>query len=337
MKLVASILMSMLKVITPNKWWNGIKERIARTKQALTSTQVMRVTWQVVFLPIDIAVGIVKTFLIWVLPRATYYNLIYIVKRLFIPDILSNGKSLKVALKRVLLCIELFTKGAEKKASYGKENPDKTFYVIRPYYYMERNELATTLSNLLMHYYRNLQKLSYAVNKGWIPVVDWENYGPFRHAESYPINGTTNCWEYFWEQPSKYTLEEVYKSKNVILSDRNSLDYGYIPSPFFYPPLKKYSLDLANKCPKYAELFKFNTITQNYIDDWEKRLFPEDREILGVTVRGAAYGTHALKNHPKQPSVDELVDKVKNVLVLKIVHAVARRMRNAIAQKIVIV
>ena len=31
------------------------------------------------------------------------------------------------------------------------------------------------------------------------------------------------------------------------------------------------------------------------------------------------------------------VNKVKNVLVLKIVHAVARRMRNAIAQKIVIV
>ena len=113
-------------------------------------------------------------------------------------------------------------------------------------------------NDLLFHYYRNLQHLSHAIDNGWIPVVDWQNYGPFPHGEDFPVNGTTNCWEYFWNQPSEYTLDEVYKSKNVILSSQNTEFYGSIPSVALTPPFSEYVDDLIACCPdgRYRRPYK---------------------------------------------------------------------------------
>lgn len=36
----------------------------------------------------------------------------------------------------------------------------------------------------------------YAFDKGWIPVVDMENYETLYQEEN-PVNGTRNVWEYF--------------------------------------------------------------------------------------------------------------------------------------------
>jgi len=313
MGIILKIASAMLHTIASGRVCNAIEERIKSTKRVMKRTKALRAFWTVVFFPLelilDMAVALVRTLLIWVLPRKTMGHIQYLIK-LFIMDKTVRNMDNRVALKRIKLCIELFTKGAEKRMSYGDKNPDIIFFVIRPYYFMKRNELATSLSDLLFHYYRNLQHLSYAVNKGWIPVVDWENYGPFRHGEDYPVNGTRNCWEYYWKQPSEYTLEEVYSSKNVILSDRNSIDYGYIPTLFITPPLSNYARQLALKCPQYDQLFQLNEFTENYISERERTLFPPDSKILGVSIRGMAYGQHYVPGHPIQPKITELINSV---------------------------
>ena len=55
---------------------------------------------------------------------------------------------------------------AEKRVRYGKENPDKTFYVIR------RREIR---AGLFSYFLQNVNDIKYALDRGWIPVVDLQN------------------------------------------------------------------------------------------------------------------------------------------------------------------
>ena len=79
----------------------------------------------------------------------------------------------------------------EIKKCFGELNPDKTFFVIR---------LAPPATGFLANYNYVLGYMKYAFDKGWIPVVDMENYASLYQEEG-PVNGTRNVWEYFFEQP----------------------------------------------------------------------------------------------------------------------------------------
>lgn len=309
---------AILSCILPKKTFNQLIYKAKETKKILNKTPQTRLLIFVLTYPIvivfDLLAGFIKLLMLWFLPDYLYSGLHFIFK-LFIRDITIDHRPFKLAFKRSLLCLELFTKGAEKTKSFGDKNPDKTFYVLRPYYYLTRNALTENVSNLLMHYYRNLQNLAYAIENGWIPVVDWQNYGPFPHGEDYPINGTTNCWEYYWNQPSEYTLEEVYQSKNVILSVQNTRDNKYVPSCSFQSPLQVYAEKLATDCPKYDSTITFNKYTEEYIDGKQAELFPKGKRILGVSVRGTSYGvcttTNNVNGHPIQPELSELIKSIR--------------------------
>lgn len=307
----------LMRVILPQKLNDIFFNRIKRIKDILLSTYELRIFFKVIVFPLkliaDLIVAIFKILLVILLPQYIYGNLKYSVK-LFYGDAVSRKLKLIVILKIFYLFWKLIIDGREKRKSFGNLNPDKTFFIIRPYYYMEKNELATSVSNLLFHYYRNLQHLSYAIEHNWIPVIDWENYGPFPHQEDYPINGTVNCWEYYWQQPSDYTLQEVYKSKNVILSDRNSRNYGYIPSSFITPPFNVYAQNLVKRCCKYDSYIKLNEYTANYVNQKIKQLFTNKGRILGISIRGASYRIKKVSGHPIQPSLDELIKTIENLI-----------------------
>ena len=44
---------------------------------------------------------------------------------------------------------------------------------------------------------------------------------PSAYSENKKIFGTMNSWEYYFEQLTDYSLDEVYKSKNVIMTDNH--------------------------------------------------------------------------------------------------------------------
>lgn len=318
MKILGRFIEIVFHILLPNRLYIWLKNKISRTKKAMLSNLELRIFWRVLFFPVvlsfSLIIGLMKTVLIWILPAMIYNQIRYLGRQVYL-DISQRKLGVRVTWKRACLLCELWIKGAEKRKSFGDKNPDITFYVIRPYYFMKRNELATTLSDLLFHYYRNLQQLSYAINHGWVPVVDWENYGPFRHAEDYPVNGTKNCWEYYWKQPSDYTLEEVFQSKNVVLANRNSVDYGFIPTPFMISPFTKYAEQLAIRCPKYDKYFQLNEVTEQYIQEKQDVLFPKNARILGVSVRSMAYGAHSAHGHPIQPEMEELIRTIRKGLV----------------------
>lgn len=316
MKSVFRLLETVISILFPLKVSKALIHKCKKTKNIMMSTEPLRLFWKIVTFPIslafDILVATLKALFVWILPQNTYGMIRYIEKRA-VSDLTELHFGLRMTLKRSRLLWALFTKGAEKRVSYGEKNPDKTFYVIRPYFFLEENEyIFQNIPNLLTQYYYNLQKLSYALEQGYIPVVDWQNYGRLPHSEDEPVNGTTNSWEYYWNQPSSYTLEEVYESKNVILSTRNIGQFGYIPNCSMAPPLNRYAELLAELCPQYASYFSFNKSTQEYIDNAYEALFSGKERVLGVVVRGSSYGIKGTvyKSHPKQLSINELIKQV---------------------------
>lgn len=199
----------------------------------------------------------------------------------------------------------------ERKKSFGSLNSDKTFYVIRSIADHSRFYIGPR-NNLLANYFYVLSHLKYALLKGWIPVVDQLNY-PVYNSVKYPINGTVNAWEYYWKQPSPYTLEEVYQSKNVILSKQNwfsEYDMGYKLSNYKDKSLISQYCALSN-------YIQYKDIVSHEIKDLTKNILPEGKRILGVNFR---FGGHSKRHygcaegHPLQPDIEEMLPIIKKVI-----------------------
>lgn len=84
----------------------------------------------------------------------------------------------------------------------GELNPDKNFLVIDGYYdnlglFVIQSKVETVAR--------------YAKSNGFIPVINFKMAG----NSFYQNNSDYDIWSKFYEQPEGYTLDEVYKSKNV--------------------------------------------------------------------------------------------------------------------------
>lgn len=263
-----------------------------------------------------ISIILIKFLLIWLLPGRKYHQLAYIkasiryVSNEFFKDLFIRRYSCTMSRKRCNLLIKLFYNGREMYIKCGKKNKDKTFFVIRPYYYSKPNEVISAVPHLLTQYYCVVQYIAYAKDHGWIPVVDWENYA-LPHSEEQAVHGTKNAWEYYWDQPSEYDLEEIYESKNVILGSMN-IPSGYLPhlrTP--EKEIKKYARDIIIRGSRYARQIHFNKETQDYINTAKEKLFPKGKKIMGVAIRGTAYSKINAGHHATQPTVAEMIELVK--------------------------
>jgi hypothetical protein len=111
----------------------------------------------------------------------------------------------------------------------------------------------------------------------FIPIIDMENY-PSLHNEIYPINKSKNAWEYYFKKINKYSLNEVYKSKNV-----------YVSSKTFQ---KKMFLDMTNnEISRYFSKIKIKKEILQKINIFNKEKFKKNDKILGVHFRGSTYKT----------------------------------------------
>lgn len=90
----------------------------------------------------------------------------------------------------------------------GELNPDKVFYIIRRY---PGTGLFSNLAYVINH-------IQIANRMGFVPIVDMKNY-PTVYNEKKKIFGTYNSWEYYFEKLNNFDLDEVYKSKNIIMTD----------------------------------------------------------------------------------------------------------------------
>lgn len=182
----------------------------------------------------------------------------------------------------------------EERKSYGKLNPDKTFYVIRLY---------PPATGFLANYVYILGYMKHAFEHDYIPVIDMQNYETL-YTEKEPVNGTKNVWEYCFEQPfdvktgRRYSLDEVYKSKNVILSDGSE---------------NFYSCDLERDLDWQIELSKlipFNSQLKENINKQLGSLNTDWSKVIGVPSRGSEQRKRIIgHNIPATPK--QIIDTIE--------------------------
>lgn len=199
----------------------------------------------------------------------------------------------------------------EYRTSYGDSNPDKIFYVIR------RNSseaMGSVLKNCI-------GELEYARKRKYIPVVDYKNYYDF-FLQNQEKQGVENAWEYYFKQVSDYSLEEVYKSKNVILS--NALDSKH----WIYREkgLKIYTDHrFRSRLAEILNQYCFLSDSVNSMVEYEYSKICEiagDKKVLGVCAmlrEADIYNSGRMESNYKgralQPTFEELVKDIKESMV----------------------
>jgi len=149
--------------------------------------------------------------------------------------------------------------------SFGNKNSDKIFYIIKRY------PGAGLFSNVT--YVLNQIKICKLYD--FIPIVDMENY-PTIYNESEKIQSSYNAWNYYFNSLNKFSLKEVYKSKNVFFSSGKFENYML--------------LDMTHK--SISHFFKYINIKKKFFtiaNSFANRFFNKNDKILGVHFRGSTY------------------------------------------------
>ncbi len=172
----------------------------------------------------------------------------------------------------------------------GDLNPDKTFYVI------QRHPGTGIFSNLTFV----VNHIKIALDMGFIPIVDMENYTSI-YNERKKILNTLNSWEYYYEQISNFKLDEVYNSKNIIITDNifySNIDFKYNITD---------SSELMSIFNKYIKIKKNKFKTIDYL---KKKLFKNDK-ILGVHFRGTGYKKF---RNPFPLTENQMINQINKIL-----------------------
>ncbi len=187
-------------------------------------------------------------------------------------------------------------KEREKHLSRGEENPEKTFFVIR------RSAPNAGLYSFVL---TNLGWIGYALEKGYIPVIDMQNsYNTYLTGE---VVGKVNAWEYYFRQPCGYTLEDIAHSKNIILSSVNAPEKGPLPGVEKRPAEWEMWQKLGGRYLQPSAIVKEQT------EQAKAALFKEQR-VLGVLCRGTDYLSKRPFGHPIQPAVEEVMEKAQEMM-----------------------
>ena len=189
-------------------------------------------------------------------------------------------------------------KWRERTVSCGKEYPDRVFYVIRR---------ANCKSGLFSYVMTTLGRIKEAVDNGFIPVVDMQNEKNMYLSDTEV--GIRNAWEFFFEQPAGYSLEDIKNAKHVILGN------GIIGEELDFPGALTFFDDRAlgywrTFCNRYLQV---NKSLAKEFEEVRKELFG-NKKVLGVLARGTDYTCAKPKGHPIQPSVEQLAGKIDEVL-----------------------
>ena len=184
--------------------------------------------------------------------------------------------------------------------------------ITAPFYhiYMEESK-----SGFFADHNKLLEYLFFADFYQLTPVVEYTDQ--FCYAESHPVNGTTNPFEYFFEQPAGVGLDEMRNSSTIIHSRKDNimLAKNLNVKQDGYTKSENYLEQMARISSKYIRL-------QPRIREWiekeqEKNIFfAVQGNILGVHIRGTDFKRN-YNGHPVAVSLDEYEEEVDNLLNCK--------------------
>jgi hypothetical protein len=173
----------------------------------------------------------------------------------------------------------------------GNLNKDKVFYIIQ-----RQDGEGGIFSDLVFV----VNHLKIAKNYGFIPIVDMQNF-PRWYNEVNKVKKTFNSWNYYFNPVSKYSLEEVYKSKNLILT-----------SPIFYSNVDfNYQIQDSEELIKiFKEFIQIDKKIHRVVNFFHRKYF-KNKKILGVHFRGTSY---KYGRNPYPATIKQMIQKLKKLI-----------------------
>lgn len=141
-----------------------------------------------------------------------------------------------------------------------------------------------------------------------LSLVIWCLENGYKPAIDVITKGTEdeNLWEKMFIQPFDADIKRIKESGNYFICPIDT---------FLFPSIRE-ARD-ANKVnfwhKMYKEYVRFNDSCQRYLDD-EFNTLIKGKKVLGCLIRGIEYDKARLKYHPIQPSIEEFISKIKEVL-----------------------
>lgn len=158
-------------------------------------------------------------------------------------------------------------------------------------------------AGLFSNYMLILEHLCFNANKKYL--VDWQNFKT-HYNEKNKVLGTKNAFEYYWEQPSNYDLDFVYKNMRYLICDDR-----YDEEIFnFYDIETLFERDNIKQLNIASKLIPLNKTTQNYLDN-EYSSIIKNIDTLGIFHRSTDYVKIKPKDHYIQPTIDQLIAKTQ--------------------------
>jgi hypothetical protein len=178
------------------------------------------------------------------------------------------------------------------------DNQKMTNYVIR------RQPPGAGLFSNMNHV---LQGLLYAEKYNYQPSVDMANYWT-SYSQSRSYMGTRNAWEYFFQPISEVSLDQIYRSGNVILSKGNRImeNHWIIDKGLRFTYEKEKIQELHEV---YSRHIKLNDFSIRLLDRLKEYLDWSPESTLGAFYRGTDYLRIEPHGHPRQPSKTDFISK----------------------------
>ena len=189
----------------------------------------------------------------------------------------------------------------ETKRSFGTLYPDKTFYVIRV------RPITSSIGGLMMWVCKQLEYCESIGGGEWIPVIDFSFYeNVFLEKDEI---GKINPWEYFFEQPTMYSVRAVYNAKNVIIGnadcDCTIEEYDTI-------------IDNEDKLRAYCEIYNkyvhINKRIEKKAQSIYSKIINPAWKVLGCVYRGTDYRNRKVVGEHRQPSLSETLEMAEILL-----------------------
>lgn len=214
-------------------------------------------------------------------------------------------------LEQLKFAVFCFKKGQDARFVRNvKQMADKNNLIYVESYGNERNSDAIFLidmeeshSGFFAEHNRLLALLYFADKYDMKPVVRF--HPGYCYAEKHPVNGTTNPFEYYFEQPTDVSLEDIKSYRQVFRSRKeNSYEVNRLcDDANGYTRSETYLNEMARITAKYIRL---NAIVKEKLDQ-EIQSLTGTGSILAVHVRGTDF-KHNYNGHPVQVGVDEYLE-----------------------------
>lgn len=190
---------------------------------------------------------------------------------------------------------------------------NESIYGDRIVYYINT---GSYVSGFFAEHRRLIDALAYSDLFGMSPYVLYNNDYPY--AEDHEINGTTNPFEYYFEQLSDIKYTDFYKYKIVRFkeADRRYIESGLrntdIASSSYTMSDKDFQVYVDRASKLVRKYIRFNPTTKVYLSESINNLL-QGKRTLGVHARGGEW-RKPVKNHPVAIPLDEHIEHVKKIL-----------------------